>query len=188
MPELAVERLGTVPYAEALELQLRYQEERRRGEGRDRLLLLEHPPVLTLGRSAGEEHLLTPRAELRARGIEVHRVSRGGDVTYHGPGQLVGYLVLDLAARGEADVHAFLRRISIGVGLRGWVSYHGFALNATSDLAGFRDIVPCGLRHVEMSSVAAELARPESADGALFASVREAVAEAFVRGFAASGR
>ena len=109
--ELAIEWLGVVPYREALELQEKCVEARRAGAAADRLLLLEHPPVITLGRGARSDTLLASGAELAARGIDVHRVSRGGDITYHAPGQLVGYLILDLAARGERDVHAFLRSI-----------------------------------------------------------------------------
>ena len=204
--ELAIEWLGTVPYREALELQEKCVEARRAGAAADKLLLLEHPPVITLGRGARSDTLLASAAELAARGIDVHRVSRGGDITYHAPGQLVGYLILDLAARGERDVHAFLRSIeamlgealselgvptrtlagytglfvrsgegepaaacprkiaSIGVGVRGWVTYHGFALNVDPDLSGFEAIVPCGLDFVEMTSIARELAGEASTD------------------------
>lgn len=200
---LAVERLGRVPYAEALALQERLVAERRAGRGPDRLLLLEHPPVVTLGRSARRESLLASPEELARRGIELHEVSRGGDATYHGPGQLVGYLIADLEARGEPDVHRYLRRLeavlcaalrrlgvaprtlagmtgvfvddprqqdpprklaSIGVGLRGWVTWHGVALNATLDPAEFGVIVPCGLRHVAMTSVRQELGAGAPAD------------------------
>lgn len=216
---LAVEWLGRVPYAEALALQERRIEDRRRGVVPDALLLLEHPAVITLGRRGREENVLAPPALLAARGIEVHRVARGGDATYHAPGQLVGYLVVDLAARGEADAGAFLRRIetalaaalgdlglagytrpgqtgvfvspdapgparkvaSIGVGLRGWISWHGFALNVTLDPAEFGVIVPCGLREVAMTSVARELGAAAPAD--LDARARAAVASRFVRAF-----
>lgn len=207
-----------MPYAEALRLQEDAVAARRRGEAPDRLLLLEHPPVVTLGRSAREENLRVPPAELAARGVELHRVGRGGDVTYHGPGQLVGYAVVDLAAREARDVHRWLRTLegglmdalgalglkgarregmtgvfvhgaepprklaSIGVGLRGWVTWHGFALNATLDLEDFDCIVPCGLRGVAMTSVARELrALGAAPDAALAERVREAVAEAFLR-------
>jgi lipoate-protein ligase B len=193
--------------------------ERRRGATPDRLLLLEHPRVVTLGRSSRRESLLASPEELAARGIELFEVARGGDATYHAPGQLVGYLIADLAARGEPDVHAYLRRLeaalgqallrlgvrpcthpgrtgvfvddparpaparkvaSIGVGLRGWVSFHGFALNVTLDPAEFGVIVPCGLRGVAMTSVAKELgaARADLAERA----VRE-VAAAFLAEF-----
>ena len=204
--ELAIEWLGTVPYREALELQKKCVEARRAGAAADRLLLLEHPPVITLGRGARTDTLLASEAELAARGVEVHRVSRGGEITYHAPGQLVGYPILDLAARGERDVHAFLRSIeavlaeavselgvstralsgytglfvgsgahecaasrprkiaSIGVGVRHWVTYHGFALNVDPDLGGFDAIVPCGLDFVEMTSIARELGGAAPAD------------------------
>jgi lipoate-protein ligase B len=216
--ELAIEWLGTVPYREALELQEKSLEARRAGAATDKLLLLEHPPVITLGRGARSDTLLAGSEDLAARGIEVHRVSRGGDVTYHAPGQLVGYLILDLAARGERDVHAFLRSIeamledalselgvptrrlsgytglfvrpgedetaatrprkiaSIGVGVRGWVTYHGFALNVDPDLRGFDAIIPCGLDFVEMTSIARELAGAAQPD--LAARARAAVGAA----------
>lgn len=221
---LAVEWLGRVRYAEALALQERRIEARRRGDAPDALLLLEHPPVITLGRRGRAENVLAPAALLAARGIEVHRVARGGDVTYHGPGQLVGYLVADLAARGEADAGALLRRIeaalvvaladlgvpgyrrpgqtgvfvapgapgparkvaSIGVGLRGWISWHGFALNVTVDPAEFDVIVPCGLRDVVMTSLARELGDAASAD--LDERARQAVARSFVAAFSPSDR
>jgi lipoate-protein ligase B len=216
--ELAIEWLGLVPYREALELQQKCVEARRAGAAADRLLLLEHPPTITRGGGARSDTLLVSAEQLAARGIELHRVSRGGDITYHAPGQLVGYLVLDLAARGARDVHAFLRGIeamlaralaalgvrartlagytgvfaqpadgesgaqrprkiaSIGVGVRGWVTYHGFALNVDIDLRGFEAIVPCGLDFVEMTSVARELGGDAPADLALRA--REAVSAA----------
>ena len=222
---LAVEWLGSVAYAEATEIQMQGVEARRRGEGPDRLLLLEHPPVVTLGRGARQENLLASRESLARYGVEIHRAARGGDVTYHGPGQLVGYLILDLAAGGAPDVFGFIRRMelalmqaleelsvparriegmtgvfvdrdraarlpggtggeaaperkiaSIGVGVRHWVTYHGFALNVDLDLAGFEAIVPCGLRGVEMTSVARELGSP---DLVLDSRVREVVAGAF---------
>ena len=219
-----VEWLGCVPYDEALETQSKAVEARQCGAAGDRLLLLEHPPVITLGRSARQEHLLVHPEVLAERGIEVHQVNRGGDVTYHAPGQLVGYLIVDLASRGPADVHRFLRRIesalidalsrlslparrihgwtgvfveappqavgpprkiaSIGVGLRGWVSFHGFALNVTTDLAGFEAIVPCGLHDVEMSSVARELGASRGRARELERATRAAVSEAFTHHFA----
>jgi lipoate-protein ligase B len=212
-----------VAYGEALELQLAAVEACRAG-GADRLLLLEHPPVVTLGRSAKAENLLASRAQLAARGVEVHEIARGGDVTYHAPGQLVGYLIADLAARGARDVSRWLRDLeacllealaelgvpsrriagmtgvfvdapgtprkiaSIGVGLKGWVTYHGFALNVSLDLAGFDDIVPCGLAGVAMTSVARELgcehALGSAEERAFFAHARARVAAAFERALA----
>jgi lipoate-protein ligase B len=215
---LVIEDLGTVGYAEALELHEQALAARRSGDAADRLFLLEHPPVVTLGRSAREDNLKLGRAELARRGIGVHEVGRGGDVTWHGPGQLVGYLIVDLAGRGAPDVGAHLRGIeaalcdalcelgvpprtipgwtgvfvapapakpgetsrkiaSIGVGVRRWVSWHGFALNVDPDLAGFDAIVPCGLHGVEMSSVARELGKDAPRD--LARRARDAVASAF---------
>jgi lipoate-protein ligase B len=220
MGDLAIEWLGRVPYAAALELQQQRLAARRSGEVTDALLLLEHPPTITLGRSARREHLLARPEELCARSIEVHEVSRGGDVTWHAPGQLVGYLVIDLAARGQRDAHRFLREIegglcdalavlgidavtrpgttgvfvalgdqserprklaSIGVGLKGWVSWHGFALNVDLDLAGFDTIVACGLRDVEMTSIARELGARTPPELATL--TRKAVADAFAKRF-----
>jgi lipoate-protein ligase B len=211
-----VRDLGCVPYAEGLALQEEIVAARRRGACPDTLLLLEHPPVVTLGRSARPENLLFPRAELAARGIAVHEVARGGDVTYHAPGQLVGYPIVDLDARGARDVHAWLRTLetvvgevlagfgvpwhrvagrtgvfvdggdapgparkiaSIGVGVRGWVTCHGFALNVDLDLAGFEVIVPCGLHDVEMTSIAREIGAPAS--GRLGARARALARSAF---------
>jgi lipoate-protein ligase B len=91
-----IENLGLVPYADALALQHRLVDARKNGTGEDTLLLLEHPPVFTLGRNAAADHILVAPEFLDEIGIEVHRVERGGDVTYHGPGQLVGYPILDL--------------------------------------------------------------------------------------------
>ncbi len=193
-PSLDVRRLGRMPYGEALELQQRVREARLEGRGPDTLLLLEHPDVITFGRGstgATGQSVRLSEPELRAAGYEVFHVARGGDVTWHGPGQLVGYPILDLGARGR-DVHVYLRRLeavlidvlgefgiasrrregyagvwlderrkiaSIGVGLRRWVTIHGFALNVCCDLSRFDAIVPCGLRGIEMTSMAALLGR-----------------------------
>lgn len=215
-PGLVIEWLGRVPYGEALELQRAALRERAAG-GPDRLLLLEHPAVVTLGRSTKPENLRASPEELAARGVERFEVARGGDVTWHGPGQLVGYAIVDLAARGRPDAHAWLRTIeetliealatlgvpakaspgmtgvflesapggtpqkiaSIGVGLRGWISWHGFALNVMPDLGGFDAIVPCGLAGVRMTSLAESLG--VSPSSGLFERAREAVAAAFRR-------
>ena len=108
--ELEVLRLGQVPYGEALRLQAERVELRQRGEGRDLLLLLEHPPVITLGRGADRRNLLFPESELNRRGIEVFETGRGGDVTFHGPGQLVGYPILLLPPE-RRDLHRLLRDV-----------------------------------------------------------------------------
>jgi lipoate-protein ligase B len=108
LPTLEVRRLGRVPYGEALTLQEELVRLRRRGEVPDQLLLLEHPPVVTMGSSAQEAHLLLSESERAERGIDLFRVGRGGDVTYHGPGQLVGYPILSLAP-DRKDLHRYLR-------------------------------------------------------------------------------
>ena len=105
---LLVRWLGRVAYADAVELQERLVAERRAARAADSLLLLEHPAVITLGRGSNRSHLLADGEELRARGIEVHECGRGGDVTYHGPGQLVGYPILALRD-GRRDAHRYLR-------------------------------------------------------------------------------
>jgi lipoyl(octanoyl) transferase len=108
VPPLEVRRLGRVPYAEALELQARLVAERQQDLVPDTLLLLEHDPVFTLGRNARAEHVLFPADALRARGFAVFETGRGGDVTYHGPGQVVGYPILHLEP-GRQDVHRYVR-------------------------------------------------------------------------------
>ena len=173
---------GQVSYGDALDWQRSLA--RARIEQRldhDVLLLLEHPPVLTLGRGSRRGHVLQPD------GIEIHDVERGGDVTFHGPGQIVGYPILDLTGYRK-DLHWYLRTLedmligalhaigfaaerrdgltgvwtggrkigSIGVHVRQWVTWHGFALNVHTDLDYFRRIVPCGIAHVEMTSLARE--------------------------------
>ncbi len=188
--ELWIERLGLMPYAEALALQRTLAQARISGElPQDVLLLVEHPPVVTLGRSAKEGHLLASPELLRARGVELFEVERGGDVTFHGPGQLVGYPIIDLK-RHKQDLHWYLRQVeealiralatfgieatrnagytgvwtgaatrkiaSIGVHARDWVTWHGFALNVSTDLAYFDLIVPCGIDAVTMTSMERE--------------------------------
>jgi lipoyl(octanoyl) transferase len=211
MAQLLVSDLRTMPYADALALQRAVARARIGGEiGEDLLLLVEHPPVVTLGRSSKERHLLASPALLAARGVELFEVERGGDVTFHGPGQLVGYPIVDLK-RHKQDLHWYLRQVeealiravaplgfpgersagytgvwtqgrklaSIGVHARDWVTWHGFALNVTTDLAYFDLIVPCGIAAVEMTSVARELGTLEDAHGALMLDVRARVADAF---------
>jgi lipoyl(octanoyl) transferase len=105
---LVVRRLGRVPYAEGLEVQARLVAQRQQDEVPDTLLLLEHDPVFTLGRNARPENVLVPADVLRTRGVAVHETGRGGDVTYHGPGQVVGYPILFLEP-GRQDVHRYVR-------------------------------------------------------------------------------
>jgi lipoate-protein ligase B len=172
--------LGTVDYAAALTLQGALVEARRYDKISDTLLLLEHPHVFTLGRGADERYLTDPPPA-----VPIHRVSRGGQVTYHGPGQLIGYPIIKLEGR-ERDVHRYLRTLeqviiealaaigivagrrdkltgvwvatrkiaSIGVGIRRWVTFHGFAVNVEPEMSYFKTIVPCGIDGCEMTSIA----------------------------------
>ncbi len=189
MPQLWLCNLGTMPYAEALELQRSVAAARISGEiPEDVLLLMEHPPVVTLGRSSKNANLTASPELLHLRGVDLFEVERGGDVTFHGPGQLVGYPIIDLK-RHKQDLHWYLRTVeqalidtlsalgipgerntgytgvwtggkkiaSIGVHARDWVTWHGFALNVTTDLSFFDLIVPCGIPDVSMTSVACEL-------------------------------
>ena len=176
---------GRVPYDRALDWQRTLAQARIDGRlEHDVLLLLEHPPVVTLGRTAREAHVL------RSDGLDVVAVERGGDVTFHGPGQLVGYPIFDLRAPPyRQDLHWYLRTLeaalivalaelgipaerhagytgvwtrggrkiaSIGIHVKQWVTWHGFALNVTTDLAQFDRIIPCGIPEVEMTSVERE--------------------------------
>lgn len=114
MRRLEVESPGRVPYAEAWAMQRALAEQRKRGESGDRLLLVEHPHVLTLGRNARITNLLAPSETLSRLGVEVHEIDRGGDITYHGPGQVVGYPIIDLR-EWKRDVVAYVRGIEQSV-------------------------------------------------------------------------
>jgi lipoate-protein ligase B len=125
--------LGLTPYKDALALQRRLAALRVEDRVGDLLLLLEHPPVITLGRGGERAHLLVPESSISARGIEFFNVERGGDITYHGPGQLVGYPILNLAEHG-GDLHSYLRRLegilietltSFGLGASRWIGRTG---------------------------------------------------------------
>src|SRR6266568_1277606 len=179
---LEVVEAGVVPYGEALEWQRTLAQARIEGRlANDVLLLLEHPAVVTLGRNSDAGHLLS------RDGIEVFEIERGGDVTFHGPGQLVGYPIIDLTGH-QRDLHWYLRTLeqalidalaglgisatrnpgytgvwtgnrkiaSIGIHVKQWVTWHGFALNVTTDLTAFDRIVPCGIPGVVMTSVERE--------------------------------
>src|ERR1700733_7569748 len=110
MRECVVEDLGRMSYSEALGIQSKIASERKQGRGIDHLLFVEHPHVITVGRNGHQENLLAPEETLRRAGIELHESDRGGDVTYHGPGQVVGYPIMDLR-EWKRDVGAFVRAI-----------------------------------------------------------------------------
>ncbi len=213
MRHLHVCDLGTRCYAEVLELQRAVARARIAGTvDQDVLILVEHPPVVTLGRSSKANHLLASPALLAARGVELFDVERGGDVTFHGPGQLVGYPIFDLK-RHKQDLHWYLRQVeealirgvapfgivgdrnvgftgvwtqgrklaSIGVHARDWVTWHGFALNVTTDLSYFDLMVPCGIAEVTMTSIEREMA--SCAGVSLAECTRDQVVAAFAETF-----
>ncbi len=174
--------LGRVEYAKALEMQRGLAERRARGEVEDVLVLLEHDDVITLGRKTTPENF-------KPQEVPVFQVERGGDATYHGPGQLVGYPVVMLA---DHDVRRHVKAIeetlisavgrwgieagtleghpgvwvkgrklaSIGVAVTNWVAYHGFALNVSTDMTKFELIRPCGLDPGTMTSMQVILGKP----------------------------
>ncbi len=209
MKALELVRLGRRPYREAYACQRERARLRQQGTVPDALLLVEHPPVITIGRGGGFENILVAREALAQMGIEVAEIERGGNVTFHGPGQLVGYPILKLEG-DERDLHRLLRRYeealiaalsrfgveasrrpgltgvwvgeqkiaSIGVSVSRWVTFHGFALNVSTDLRWFNLINPCGLSANLMTSLDRLTGRTHSLD-----EVGDAVAESFARLF-----
>ena len=176
--------LGRIAYAEALALQENLVARKLADAAApDTLLLLEHEPIYTIGRTPDRSSLRDPAALPHPLVV----TGRGGQATFHGPGQLIGYPILDLKPRGQ-DLHRYLRGLeemlidvcarcgvvaerregltgvwvgekkiaSIGIGVRRWVSMHGFALNVCGDLAPYRAITPCGIEGIEMTSLARE--------------------------------
>jgi lipoate-protein ligase B len=200
--------LGTREFGEVWQQQLALVGARQRDEIDDTLLLVEHPHVITLGRSTRRENLLRPAD------TPIFEIERGGDITYHGPGQLVGYPIFKLREH-ERDLHLYMRRIeetvirtlaalglasgrragwtgvwtvpepqrklaSIGVAVKKWVTLHGFALNVSTELARFAAINPCGLDAAVMTSASVCLERPVTVDQ-MKPIVAEKAAEVFAR-------
>ncbi len=178
---------GLTQYQEALDKQLTYVQERIANQRADTLVFNEHHPVYTMGKRIGTgNHLIWQAEQLKKVGIEVAETNRGGDITYHGPGQIVGYPIMSL--RGRKDLHAYLRDLeeviiqtlksygldtsrregmtgiwlgnrkiaAIGVAVKQWVTYHGFALNVQPNMSHFNGIVPCGLHGTEVTSLKEE--------------------------------
>jgi lipoate-protein ligase B len=179
---------GRTDYAHALKEQKARLQAREQGRVPDALIFTEHEPVFTTGlRKDAKEHLLWDEPELQARGIDFFPSNRGGDITYHGPGQIVGYPILSLEQ--ARDLHAYLRELesiliktlahfglaagrregktgiwieqrkicALGVAVQKWITYHGFALNLDPDLSHFEGIVPCGITDGTVTSMQAEL-------------------------------
>lgn len=200
---------GRTRYRDATQRQLEQVEQRLTGTVGDALIFTEHEPVYTVGRRQGAEvHLLRNETQRRDAGVELETTNRGGDITYHGPGQIVGYPIVDLSSR--RDLHAYLRCLeqvlidtvaefgvsaerrpgltgiwvedrklaAIGVAVRRWIAYHGFALNVAPDLRHFEGIVPCGIQSTQgtVTSLARELGRPVALE-----QVKPMLAERFQR-------
>lgn len=174
----------SLDYKKAYELQLKLRDQRLKNEINDTLLLVEHPAVLTIGTSGSRDNLVVSSDFLTQRGIEVYQIGRGGDITYHGPGQIVGYPILNLREHKQ-DLHWLLRsyeevfirllkeydieaqRIkgltgvwvedekitAVGVAVRRWITYHGFAFNNNPDLEHFSYIIPCGIKDKGVTSL-----------------------------------
>jgi lipoate-protein ligase B len=196
--------LGRMDYCTTVSLQEALVELKDKERLPDILLFVEHPHAFTIGRSGKESNVLAPGE------VPVYRTGRGGDVTYHGPGQVVVYPLLDLRSRLRKDVHRYLRYLerasirtlhafgvkarrnppwtgvwigkrkvaSIGVAVRRGITYHGLALNVSTDLAYFSRIVPCGLTWAEMTSMERELGRELSME-----QVKQEFLRHFVRKF-----
>jgi lipoyl(octanoyl) transferase len=196
---------GRTAYDAAWQRQSELVARRNAGEIGDTLVFTEHEPVYTLGvRKDSADHLIWDEAELQRRGITVTQTNRGGDITYHGPGQIVGYPIVNLSLR--KDLHAYLRLLeqimintvgtfglvadrragktgiwlgtrkiaAIGVAVKSWTTYHGFALNVNPDLTPFSGIVPCGITDGTVTSMQLELGQPVD-----LAAVKQVLAKEF---------
>jgi lipoyl(octanoyl) transferase len=204
--ELATLDWGRTGYRAAYDRQVALVGQRIAGEIGDTLIFTEHDPVFTVGMRRGSDtNLVWTPEQLAGAGVAVEKTNRGGDITYHGPGQVVGYPIVSLMSR--QDLHAYLRFLeqviintlatfglsaarregktgiwlgsrkiaAVGVAVRRWVTYHGFALNVDPDLAHFNGIVPCGIAPADgtVTSMRAELGRPPDVDEVKRALVRE---------------
>ncbi len=206
--EIPLYNITRLSYTKALSLQLELHDKVVAAELPGALILLEHDPVITKGVKTGPANVLVSPQALESQGIELVDTDRGGDVTYHGPGQLVGYPILPIRKMG-GDLHAYLRQIeqciidvlagfgldarrdevagvwisshkvcSIGVAIRKWVAYHGFALNVDPNMDHFRLINPCGLASDQLTSLKELLGYAPPMD-----EVRAACAKAFEHNF-----
>ncbi|MEO0124145.1 MAG: lipoyl(octanoyl) transferase LipB [candidate division WOR-3 bacterium] len=184
MNQLKILDLGTRGYKESWDLQKELHSKRVAEEIQDTLILVQHNPVVTIGKSGKAENIKVPVKYLEEKGIELYHIERGGDVTFHGPGQLVGYPIFNIK-KGLAGIRPFIEKIedaiiatlidfgipadkkekmigvwvgekkicSIGIAVKRWVSFHGFALNVSTDLRYFDLINPCGFKEIKMTSM-----------------------------------
>ena len=204
-----IEDLGQMDYLEAWNFQREVHAAVASGEREPTLLLCEHPPTLTFGKKGGRKNLIASEESLSKRGFSMYDIERGGDVTYHGPGQLVGYPIFKVGWQ----VQQFLRQIedalidvlasynveavgspgyagvwvgdkkvaAIGVAIKRRVSFHGFALNVRPDLSHFETIIPCGIRDKGVTSMAELLGRDVTLE-----EVKPRVAQAFEKIFSSA--
>jgi len=210
---IAAYDLGRLPYREALDLQRRAVAARAAGATGDAIYFVEHEPVLTVGRAGHAENLVASESLLRARGVDVVPIERGGDITYHGPGQVIAYPILALSELPSGrDLYRYLRDLeevligmlasygvsagrrppytgvwvgdrkvaAIGVAVRRWITFHGFALNLDPDLTHFEWIHPCGIRDLGVTSMR-ELLGEAPPRAEVLARLREAFARIWNR-------
>ncbi len=176
--------LGLTDYSNCYRLQKRLLNDIKNNGAEDNIITTEHRPVITIGRTGSRNNILVSQEFLEGRGVEVIEVDRGGDITYHGPGQIVMYPIIDLKKHGR-DIHKYLHSLediviellrdnyiegfrvekktgvwtnkgkiaSIGIGVSGWVTFHGLALNVDCDLTPFKWINPCGFKGINITSM-----------------------------------
>jgi len=203
--KICVLKLDIIDYGKAHEFQKHLVQERIEGRISDHLILLQHKPVITMGRSGGNSNILVSESMLEASGISIYEIERGGDVTYHGPGQLTGYPIMDLRYYRK-DVHWYLRQLeeviirvlaryniegrrvegytgvwvgeekiaAIGVAIKRWVTYHGFAFNVYPNMSHFKLINPCGIIDRDVTSLEKLLGYKVSID-----TIKDCLAESF---------
>ncbi|MDC7227115.1 MAG: lipoyl(octanoyl) transferase LipB [Spirochaetales bacterium] len=203
--------LGRMSYGQALKIQKAAVDSVREGIIDGTFFLVEHPPVLTMGRRAERSNILASNDVLKSEGVELFDIERGGDVTYHGPGQIVGYPVLDLT-KFDKDLHKYVADIeevfvrllhneygietkkdkgkytgvyidnrkitAIGIAVRKWISFHGFAFNVSTNLKHFDWIIPCGLSDRSVTSLELETGLSQN-----FSRVKKLTAEYFEKVF-----
>lgn len=190
MRKLNIINCGQRDYDRVHQLQLNILKQVQDGKLDDTLILVEHPAVITTGRHSDEKNVLFSETLLNERGIALRKVERGGDATYHGPGQLVGYPIFDIKRRHNRSVKAFVNNLeqliidyldekhqlnatrhpanagvwlgdskicALGLAIKQGVTFHGFALNVSTDLSHYQYIVPCGLSHLGVTSIAEQL-------------------------------
>jgi len=183
-PKINNIKLGVVDYQQAYGLQKEFVGKHIEGKGENALILLQHNPVITIGRGGDKKNILVSEKYLESTGIKLYEIDRGGDVTYHGPGQLTGYPIIDLKLF-KKDIYWYLRQLeeviikvlaeygiigkrvegytgvwvndekicAIGIAVRHWITYHGFALNVYPNMSHFGLITPCGITDKGVTSI-----------------------------------